>query len=342
MKEKTLQIKFDLYNIIAVMGVAALGYALWSIRGFILMLVIALVISTFTEDFVRKGKKYKIPRVVSVLIFYLIMFTLFFGAILFLVPVIIKEVGSLANLYPEVSQYIKLDYLSEQLGNISNFDSALEVLKNTPLSKLFSILGSFFGGVLNLIIVFIISFYLSVQDHSIDRVLRIFTPKEHEASVIRVWHNTQQKIGGWFRGQLIIAVLLFVVTYIGLSIIHIPYALLLSLLAGLFGLVPYGILIALLPAIGIGFIYGGWRTVLVIILFYWLTQQFLDYIIQPLIFKKMAGIPSLLVILSIIIGAKLFGVAGLIIAIPVALFGLEVIAEIEQHKDRSFIQNEKN
>jgi predicted PurR-regulated permease PerM len=335
MKNQTLNIKFDIYNLIAVLGVGAVGYAFWAVRGFLLMLVVALVLSTFIEDFVKRWEKYRIPRVLSVLIFYIIMFTLFFGAILFLVPVIIKEVGSLATLYPEISQYIKLDYLSQQFNGISNFGDAIDTIKNTPFNKLFSGLGSFFGGVVNLVIVFVVSFYLSIQDHSIDRILRIFTPKEYEPSVIKVWHNTQRKIGGWFRGQLIIAVLLFIVTYIGLSIIDIPYALLLSLLAGLFGLVPYGILIALLPALGIGFIYGGLRTFFIIGIFYGLVQQFLDYLIQPLIFKRMVGIPSLLVILSVIIGAKLFGLAGLIIAIPVALFGLEIIAEIEYHKDRN-------
>jgi predicted PurR-regulated permease PerM len=335
MKKQTLHVKFDIYNIIAVIGIFILTYALWSVRGFILMLVVALVISTFTEDFVKRGKKYKIPRVISVLVFYIIMFALFFGALLFLVPVIIKEVGSLASLYPEITSYIKLDYFSQQFSDLSSFDSVFDAIKNTPFSKLFSGVGIFFGGVINLVIVFVISFYLSIQDHSIDRILRIFTPKEHEPSVIKVWHNTQKKIGDWFRGQLIIALLLFIITYIGLSIISIPYALLLSLLAGLFGLVPYGILIALLPALGIGFIYGGWKTFLIIGIFYGLTQQFLDYLVQPLLFKRMVGIPSLLVILSVIIGAKLFGLAGLIIAIPVALFGLELIDEIERHKNNN-------
>ncbi len=333
-------IKFDIYNLVAILGLGAVGYALWSVRGFLLMLVVALVISTFIEDFVIRFEKYKIHRVASVLIFYTVMLLVFFGIILFMIPVIVNEIGTLAQYYPEINQFINVDFLSGQFEEVSSLKDFLGKIKDTPVQKLFVSLGSIFGGIINLVIIFIVSFYLSMQDHGLDRLIKIFTPKHHEKSVVRVWRNTQKKIGGWFRGQLIIAVLLVIITYVGLSLIGIPYALLLSLLAGLFGLVPYGIFIAILPAIGLGFIYGGWQAALIVLIFYVLVQQILDYGIQPFIFKKMTGIPSLLVILSVIAGAKLFGVAGLIIAIPSALFVLEIVAEIERHREKETIIQE--
>jgi len=333
MKNTNMTIKFDPYNLIALFGIGAIGYAIWSVRGFLLMLLVAIVISTFIEDFVKRWEKYKIPRVASVLIFYVIMMMLFFGIIIFMIPVIVTEVSTLAGFFPEIAQYVNFDFLSQQFDKISGTEDILSKIRQTPVDQLFTTLGSFFGGILNLIIIFIVSFYLSVQDHGLDRVLRIFTQKKYEESVLRVWHNTQLKIGGWFRGQLIIAALVVVITYIGLSIIGIQYALLLSLLAGLMGLVPYGIFIALLPAVGIGFLHSGWQTGLMVLAFYMIVQQILDYVVQPFIFKKITGIPSLLVILSVIIGAKLFGFAGLIIAIPLALLGLEIVDEIENVKE---------
>lgn len=338
--KKITTIKFDVYNLIAILGIGAVGYALWSVRGFLLMLVVALVISTFIEDFVKRFEKYKIPRVASVLIFYTIMVLVFFGIILFMIPVIGNEIGVLAQYYPEINQFINIDFLSGQFEEVSSLKDFLAKAKETPIQKFLVSLGSIFGGIVNLVIIFIVSFYLSMQDHGLDRLIKIFTPKHYEESVVRVWENTQKKIGGWFRGQLIIAVLLVIITYIGLSIIGVPYALLLSLLAGLFGLVPYGIFIAILPAIGLGFIYGGWQVALIVLVFYILVQQILDYGIQPFIFKKMTGIPSLLVILSVIAGAKLFGIAGLIIAIPSALFILEIVAEIERHREEVVIKEE--
>ncbi|MGB0925427.1 MAG: AI-2E family transporter, partial [Minisyncoccia bacterium] len=271
---------------------------------------------------------------------YTLLSLLFFGILIFLVPVVINEVGSLSTVYPEITQFINPDVLSTDLAGASSLSDVIAKIQNTPVEKLFSSLGSLFGGIFNLIVVFVISFYLSMQDHGLDRVFKIFTPKKYEDSIRRVWKRTQTQIGGWFRGQLIIAVLLAVVTYIGLLLFGIPYALLLALLAGLFGLVPYGIFIAVIPAIGLGFIYGGLWKAFGVGVFYSMIQMLLDNVVQPLILNKIVGIPSLLVILSMIIGAKLFGIAGLIIGIPLALFGLEIIAEIEKYKEARALEAE--
>ncbi|MGB0925404.1 MAG: hypothetical protein ACPGTS_01705, partial [Minisyncoccia bacterium] len=70
---KKMLVKFDPYNLMVIAGLGALGYAFWVVRDFLLMLVVALVISTFIEDFVQRGQKYKLPRVVSVIIFYTLL-----------------------------------------------------------------------------------------------------------------------------------------------------------------------------------------------------------------------------------------------------------------------------
>ncbi len=331
--KKEMLIKFDLYNLMAIVGLGFLGFAFWSVRGFLLMLVVALVLSTFIEDFVIRGERYKIPRFVSVLLFYLAIFILFSGIIIFIIPVLVNEVGTLAHYYPSITEFIHVKEVTSSLGEVSSLSEALDRLKDVSFQTIFLNIGSFFGGVFNVILVFIVSFYLSMQGNSIDRLLKIFAPKRYESSISRVWHTTQKKIGGWFRGQLVIALLLTVITYIGLSLMGIPYAFLLSMLAGLFGLVPYGIFIALIPAAMLAGFKIGWQMGIGVVFFYWIVQQVLDYGIQPLLFKKMIGIPPLIVILSVIAGAQLFGMAGLIIAVPVSIFGLEIIAEIEHHKN---------
>ncbi len=330
----TITVKFDVYNLIALLSVVAIVYALWSVKGFLLMVLVAIVISIFADDFVNKLKKRRIPIIISVLIFYLMTLILFFGVILFMVPVIINEVKVLSDLYPNVIGYINFDFITSKLDEVTNVRDLILQAKHVPVANLLSGVGSFFGGVANIVIVFIISFYLSLKDNSIDRVIRVFTPEKYEDKALTVWHNTQKKIGSWFRGQLIIAFLLVIVTYIGLTLMSVPYALLLALLAGLFGFVPYGIFIAVLPTVAIAVIHSGWKAGLFVVIFYIIVQQILDYIIQPILFKKMTGIPPLVVILSLMIGINLFGIAGLIIAIPMALFVLEIIAEIENNKKR--------
>ncbi len=324
-------IHFNVQNLIEIAVVALIGLALWNIRDFILVLAVALVISTFIEDFVKRGKKHKIPRALSVVLFYIVALTLFLGLLVFLVPVLVKEVGLLSQIYPEIQNFVNLELLQKTIGNAGNFREVLDQINQASIgSVLFKNLSVLFGNIFNVVFVFIISFYLSIQEGSFDKVLKIFTPLPYEEKVLDLWHRSQTKIGTWFRGQLLIALILTILTYAGLSLFGLPYAFLLSLLAGVFGLVPYGIFLAILPAMAIGASNGGIRTAFLVLVFYILLQQVLDYILQPIILKRLTGIPSLMVILSVIIGAKLFGFFGLILAVPTSLFVLEWIGDREQ------------
>lgn len=326
-------IAFDTLNLLKIPLVAALVYGVWLTRDLLLVLLVALVVSTFIEEFVVRGKKYKIPRALSVVLFYLTAFVLFAGIMIFLIPVIGKELSGLSSLFPEISNYIDVQFLTDQIDKSGGVKSIFDQIRNLSIGeKLISNLSALFGNIFNAVLVFITSFYISIQEGTIEKVLRLLTPLRYENKVIEVWNRTQSQIGSWFRGQLIIALILVVLTYISLSLIGVPYAFLLSLLAGLFGLVPYGIFLALLPAVAFGFTAGGFKMAIIVALIYMLIQQLLDYVLQPIILKKMTGIPSLLVILSVIFGAKIFGIYGLLVAVPMSLFALELVSEFEKSK----------
>jgi predicted PurR-regulated permease PerM len=330
---KDMRIHFDKYNLFEVALVGFIIFALWRIRSFLLVLGVGLIVSTFIEDFVVLGERYKIPRVASVVLFYVVTLLVFSGIIIFLVPVISTEVGSLSEIYPEIKSIVGLDtVLASGTDGFSGQD-LLNILRDESIREQFSKQAlAIFGGVFNLVVIFIVSFYLSIQKNSIDHMLRIFTPLKYEEIVISIWHRVQKKVGSWFRGQLLIAAIVVVLTYIFLSLLGIPYALLLSALAGLFGLVPYGIFIAILPVLGIALVHGGVWDMLWVLAFYFGLQQLLDLVLQPLIFKKLTGIPSLVVILAVTVGARLFGIYGLFLAIPIALFVMEIITESEKQK----------
>ena len=128
--------------------------------------------------------------------------------------------------------------------------------------------------------------------------------------------------------------ILTVLTYAGLALFGVPYAFILALLAGVFGLVPYGVFLALLPAVVLAAAEGGIWMGIAIVGFYFVLQQILDLVLAPLIVKKLTGVPSLVVIISVFIGAKLFGIYGLVLAIPIALFVMELVAESEKYKSK--------
>ncbi|MCA9352992.1 AI-2E family transporter [Patescibacteria group bacterium] len=328
-----VRIHFDKHNLFEVALIGALLYALWTIGDFLLVLGVALIISTFIEDFVIYVGRYKIPRVGAVILFYVIAIILFSAVLIFVLPVIAREIISLAQVYPEMQNIIGSNTLLTQFNADVDITNIINQFKDAGFRTWLSNGAlNIFGGILNLIIIFVVSFYLSVNHNGIDHMLRIFTPLKYEETVISIWHRVQRKVGSWFRGQLVIALILTVLTYAGLALAGIPYAFLLALLAGVFGLVPYGIFLALIPAIVLAFAEGGIWMSLGVIIFYFVLQQVLDLGLQPLIVKKLTGVPSLVVIIAVIIGAKLFGLYGLLLAMPIALFMMEIIAESEKRK----------
>jgi predicted PurR-regulated permease PerM len=332
-------IRFSTAQLFKIPLVGLVVYGFWQLRGFLLLLVLALIISTFIEDFVQRGKKYHIKRIISVLAFYIIGSVLVVGTLFFILPIFGKEFLSLLEYSPLLAHTINDGTIIDKVRELSSFANVVDLIRGLSLDLgTFKPLLSIFGGVFNVFIVFLVSFYLSVHDGMFEKLLLLVSPREYHKKTIDVWHRTQKKIGSWFRGQLIIALILVVLTYIGLSVLGIPYAFLLSLLAGLFGLVPYGIFLALIPAMSLGFTHNVWYSGFLVLGMYMIIQQILDYVLQPIILKKMTGIPSLLVILSVIIGAILFGLIGVLIAVPVALFIIELVAEVQKKKGIEIIE----
>ncbi len=330
----TTKIQFDINNLLSVGVAVAVLILLFEIRGLLVILLASLVIATFAESFITLGNKLRFPRVLSVILFYLIIFILFGGVILFMVPVLITELGSLQELYPEIGSYVEnlklLQGVAQQNVPISELFASRD--SSSLTQQVFNNISGLVGGLLNFIILFVVSFYLSVQEGGIERFIRIIIPIQHEEYAIDVWRRTKRKIGAWFNGQLLLALVVGFLTYLGLLILGTPYALLLGLLAMIFGMIPYGIILATLPAVAIAFIHGGWKTALIVMVMYWIIQQITDYVLQPLILKRLTGLPTLVVILSVIIAANLAGIIGVIIAIPVAVFILEMVNDREQSK----------
>jgi predicted PurR-regulated permease PerM len=259
-----------------------------------------------------------------------------FGGILYLfLPVFVNELSNVLALLPPDST------LAGLLGEFSDggiFASGDPVAILTELRTIVGGLSSqfvqgttaVFGGLMSVGLVLVLSFYFAMQERSIEHFLRLITPRNHEKYVIDVWRRTEHKIGLWFQGQLLLALVVGVVTYLGLLLVGVPYALLLSLLSGVLALIPFGNTASLIPALLVAFAAGGWPMTLLTAGLYIIIQQFENYLFQPLIIQRATGVPSLVVILALIFGVELFGFAGLFLGIPMAVLIIEVLSDREE------------
>jgi predicted PurR-regulated permease PerM len=163
--------------------------------------------------------------------------------------------------------------------------------------------------------------------------LRVITPRKKEDYIINLWGRSRKKIVAWAKGQFILALMIGTSVYIGLSIIGLPNPFLFALLAAVGEVIPIvGMMIATIPAVLVALLSGGAPFAITVTIFYLLVTQFENHILAPLIVNKVVGIPSVIVIIALVVGATLAGFWGVLLAVPVAATIMEFVGDIEASK----------
>lgn len=326
----------------------ALGvFLIWFLRDLVLVILTSIVIASFIESAVQRTKRFGVGRVLSVVLMYFISLLFLAGLFYLFAPLLITEIYNfssfLSSYFPDADflGYFQNDAFSgakDIVNTLSNSFSISALLENsktfiTNLSGgFFQTLSAAFGSIFNVLMIVIVSFYLSIQEKGIENFLRIIIPYKHEEYALDLWERTRHKIALWVKGQMLLGLLVAVLTYLVLSLLGIQYALLLALLTGLLELVPYGMIIAMVPAITFAYLSGGVTNSLMVFGAYLIIHQFEVYLLAPMIVKKVVGLSPLVVILAVLIGAELAGVWGLILAVPVAVAVMEFINDLEKDK----------
>ncbi len=268
----------------------------------------------------------KIPRALSILGVYVIFIVLVAGIIYSLAGPVKQQILDIARDSNTAQFYQKIDEGLRNLSAIGTVDhqptnSGLSVVI-TNLSKassgIFNFVISLFGGIVSFFIVLVMTFYLVVEEDGMKRFIRSLTPDHHQPYITQLMKRIQERLAWWLRGQIILSIIVFVLVYLGLMILGVKYALLLALVAGIFEIIPYlGPVLSAVPAVFFAFVQKPSLALFVIIL-YVLIQQAENHLIVPKVMGKVVGLNPLVVIISILIGARLAGALGALLAVPVA------------------------
>lgn len=338
--------------------VVILFVALYTLRDLVLVLLTAVVIASAIEPMTKWFEGYKIPRVLAVIFIYVFFAIILVGTFyLFLPPLLNETSGLLSSLpqyiesltlfEPQTSGFLSGQSFVEQFSQKFSIQETVTELRNIAAGisgGLVQSLSAIFGGLFSLILIIIISFYLAVQKRGIEDFLRLITPLRHEKYIVSLWNRSQMKIGRWMQGQLLLGVIIGVLVYLGLTILGVPYAFSLAVLAALFELIPlFGPILAAIPAIALAFLQSFSLGFMVIGL-YVIIQQFENHLIYPLVVRKVVGVSPILVIIALVVGAKLAGFLGLLLAVPVAAAIVEFTDDIQKDKleeEKRLLEKEK-
>jgi len=335
-------------TIIKILAIFLALYFLYIVRDIITILFVSLVIASALDPWVDWMQRKRIPRGVGILLIYLALFIFISSAIFLIVPPIVIQVKELSTNFPVILEKIisgatwlrnyayqhgVLDNIKNSLGTISsNLDSAA--------GGVFSTVTGIFGSIFSFFLVLVVTFYMVAEENAMRKIIWSIAPTEHQPYIMQLIIRMQKKIGLWLRGQLILSLIIFALTYLGLSILGIKYALILALIAGMTEFVLYlGPILAAIPAIFLAFMQEPARALFVAVLYY-IIQLVENNIIVPKLMQKVVGLNPIIIIVVLLSGFKLAGIVGAIISIPVATAVSVFIKDLFEKRVNKGIESE--
>ncbi len=346
--DKEIRVSVTPGGIVTILLIVIGAYVFWLLRDLALLVLTAIVIASAIEPAVAFFIRQRVPRFIAALLVYVLVFgSTFFILYLFFPPI----VSDAANFLSVMPHYLDTINLSSSFPSITNAASIANGANRTQSfvqtlitlqsaftagsGGVFQLIVTFFGGIFSLTLVIVLSFYFALQDTGVDDFLRMVMPVAYEDYSVDLWKRAQKKIGLWMQGQILLSVIVAVLVYLGLLIIGIPYALLLSVFTAMAEIIPiFGSLIAGTVAVIVGYSDGGVALGAIVAGLYIVVNQFESNLIYPLIVKKIVGIPPLLVIVALIAGYTLAGFLGVLLSVPLAAVALELLTDFDKRKRR--------
>jgi len=312
-------------SIIRVIIVFIALWFLYFIRDIIAIVFVSIIIAAALSPSVDKLEKKKIPRAVSIIVLYLLVVGFLGAFIYFVFPPMISQIQQLADSLPsyfktfsnfiislrDVSTNGLLNASQASLSSLSNFLGEF-------INNIFNTTIGFFNGAAALLMIFVLTLYFLLDENGIKKFFVSLMPIKQKSKIISITSKIGKKLGGWLRGQIILAIAVGVVVYAGLFLMKVPYALTLAILAGLLEIIPIiGPIIAAIPAILVAFTISP-TIALIVTAFYILVQELENKLLVPKIMQHAVGLNPITIIIIILIGAKLMGIIGVLLAVPVA------------------------
>lgn len=312
----------SIFKILAVL----LGlWFLFIVRDVIAIVFASIIVAAALSPTIDRMAKNKIPRILTILTMYLVIIAFFGALIYFILPPAITQLRQLADQLPNYFSYFNnfINNLREfgiQNHLINDSQSSLNAVSNflnNFTSNIFNTTKGFISGFTAVLAVFVLNLYLLLDENGIKKFFVALLPVKQKHRIVTIANKVGNGLGAWLRGQIILGIIIGILVYVGLVIIGVPYALTLALLAGVLEIIPIiGPIISAIPTILIALSISP-TMALVVTGFYILVQELENKLLVPKVMQRTVGLHPVTIIIVLLIGAKLMGILGILLAVPV-------------------------
>lgn len=319
--EKILDVSWK--TIVKIFIAVLLFFVILAVKDILIWFIFALTISVLFNPAISFLQKKRIPRGLAVVLIYVGIFGVISLLIFLITPLFISEIQTFLANFPGYFEKISPTLKGLGLQAFSNLESFLRVLGATleaMAENIFSALFSVFGGVFTALFVIFTAIFLSLEERGVENSLMLLFPKKYEAQVMAIWQRCQKKVSGWFGARILACLFVGVASYIVFLVFGVEYPFTLALLSGILNFIPYiGPILTAVILFVLIFPEEQFKAIFTLISF-GVIQQIENSVLSPILMKKFVGLPPALVLMSLVIGGKLWGLLGAVLAIP--LFGI--------------------
>ena len=278
----------------------------------------------------------KVPRVLSVILVYIFVILIIGFVVGTIVSPLAKQTREFATDTPQIIDSIN-DFLVFHQIPSEDISGTITKQIGQIAQNFISISTAIFSSIFLILTVFVLSFYMLLEWNKLIKLVTSPFSGKQEKLVANIVTKVEYGLGRWVRGQFTLSLIVGLMTYAGLRLLGIPFALPLSLVAGILEIVPIvGPIIAAIPAILVGLATAPILGLAVAALFL-IVQQIENNLLVPMVMSKVVGLQPPIIIIALLIGAKLAGVLGAFLAIPIVVVAKiiagELLAEDQKFED---------
>ncbi len=349
LNDKVIKIEFNLKVLLIIVAVIFLIFLGYKATTVFVILFLSFMLTSAVLPLYRRLLKKDISSTLSIVIIYFSFIVLFIALLALIVIPSLSDFEKLINDLPEIVTQIseglsrislpfvevEADFVEKALQGyakelsanlVPNLLRGLEGVRET-LKAVANVLGLFF----TVITVFILSIYeVTEHDELIELYLLRFFDEKYHKRIKELILKLENKLGKWFAGQGLLMLIIGILTWVGLVIIGVPFALPLAVIAGLLEVVPnLGPVLSAIPGVLLALIDGGSLQFVLTGAWYILIQQVENSIIVPRVMGNAVGLRPIFVLVGMLFGFAIGGILGAFLTIPI-LVVLKVFWEFLQ------------
>lgn len=331
------------WTALGVLGLlAVLVWISGQIRIIWLPLVLALGIVYLLNPLVSAFERVRVPRVLGTTLAYLIATAVFVLLGSFVAPVIGEQATSLSDQFPTIVDDVgvRIESAATSVGvevDVWTYDEVRAWIEDPSnieglqvfAGEAFTVVMDVFEVVALIFLAPVIAFYLLTSLPTVTATALRFTPPELRDEAAEVGSRVGRALGGFVRGQLVVALIVGILSSVGLRVIGLDLWLIIGMTAGVLNMIPFiGPWVGGALAAAVALVLGDFQMALIVAVWFFLVQQFDNHIVSPNVLRATVKLHPALIILALLAGGSLGGLFGLLIAVPLTAVAKVLISHL--------------